>query len=100
MEYVTFKKIHDDEFCVIYSYSRDSDLHDGRIEIKKGDPDFADFHVWFEKNVELTPSQTDTDEKLFGFKAIDFLLKCLKSEHPLPGEHRVAYQGGVTEHEQ
>ena len=91
MGYVTFIKIYEDEFCVIYSYSHDCDLHDGRIEIKKGGCDLQNLDNWKEECVELTISKTD-ETGLFAIKALLFLARiCSNPYNSFPDKHMLAY---------
>ena len=87
MGWVIFRRIYEDEFCVIYTYSHDSHEHDGEIRLTKADlrPEKTILEM-----AEITPSRTDHG-KFFAIRAAAFLLTCLLNGEPLPDTKMLAY---------
>ena len=90
MGYVVFIKIFEDESYVIYSYSHDSNLHDGKIKIRKGLCDFSNLNSWADNFVEITLSETDKGNH-FAMRVVVFLAKVIKDNKPFPDKHMLAY---------
>jgi len=91
MGWVVFRKIYEDGQCVIYAYSHDSKIYDGRIKVPKIQRTEENGHLFDRYIHDITLSKTDP-KRIFAIKVFVFLTKILWEETwEFPEYHMLAY---------